>query len=343
MSDAARVEPSGRHESNLHDGSAPRAGHRSSATIEAIAAAIPWLRTNDRGALARTCRRLRDAVAADDLLFTRDISRGAEPRAIPLTRPGKDAHLRPPPHRYVRTSVARLGNGALVDPPDGPGCDCSAPCGPETACPCLAGQSTAQPSLAPSILECGPRCACAAHGCPAALSSRGAQRPCELRWTGDGRGWGLFATADVPPHALVLEYAGEILSTGEARRRLAQYDEARMGHALLVVREVLPSGVTALRTNVDATRVGNAARFVNHACGSAATCVLGVVRRRGSLLPRVGVFAGAGGVGAGQELTFSYCFGAEGEADGPEPERGDRVRCLCGAPDCMGFLPRSEA
>ncbi|KAG2422647.1 hypothetical protein HXX76_015884 [Chlamydomonas incerta] len=75
------------------------------------------------------------------------------------------------------------------------------------------------------------------------------------------------------------------------------------GHALLIVREVLPSGL-ALRLNIDATRLGNVARFLNHSCDGG--CLLPVVvRRRGSLVPGVGLFARRS-IGVGEELTFPY-------------------------------------
>eukprot|EP00198_Chlamydomonas_reinhardtii_P002420 XP_001691756.1 histone methyltransferase [Chlamydomonas reinhardtii] len=77
------------------------------------------------------------------------------------------------------------------------------------------------------------------------------------------------------------------------------------GHALLVVREVLPSGL-ALRLNIDATRLGNVARFFNHSCDGG--CLLPVVvRRRGSLVPGVGLFARRD-ISVGEELTFPYAL-----------------------------------
>ncbi|GBF97713.1 hypothetical protein Rsub_10877 [Raphidocelis subcapitata] len=116
-------------------------------------------------------------------------------------------------------------------------------------------------------------------------------------------------------------------------------------HALLVARLVLPSGAS-LRLNLDATRRGNVARFINHACdGGNLEPVF--VTARGELLPRVALFARRA-IAAGEELTFSY----GGAATGPEAEAGaaaggvvgrrGEVRCQCGAPCCRGFLPRGE-
>ena len=120
------------------------------------------------------------------------------------------------------------------------------------------------------------------------------------------------------------------MTTAEARRREREYDK-RGGAALLVVREHLPSGKACLRVNVDATAVGNAARFINHECGGG-NLAAEVVRETGFLLPRVCFFAERD-VAAGEELTFSY-----GEA----AELGTGRPCFCGSDSCSGFLPREE-
>ncbi|KAL3149147.1 Histone-lysine N-methyltransferase suvr3 [Trebouxia sp. C0010 RCD-2024] len=75
-----------------------------------------------------------------------------------------------------------------------------------------------------------------------------------------------MAAQHIDQGEFVAQYAGELLRNVEADKRLAQYDtnNTDVGHALLVVREVLPSGTACLRFNIDATRIGNIARFFNH-------------------------------------------------------------------------------
>eukprot|EP00884_Botryococcus_braunii_P022971 jgi/Botrbrau1/9358/Bobra.354_2s0015.1 len=121
------------------------------------------------------------------------------------------------------------------------------------------------------------------------------------------KGWAAFAGKDVPLGGFVCLYAGELLSSKEAESRLRDYDAASAsssGHALLVVREILPSGKAALRINIDATRKGNAARFFNHSCDGGNLQPL-VVRSVGDLLPRVALFASRD-IHQGEELTFAY-------------------------------------
>lgn len=100
---------------------------------------------------------------------------------------------------------------------------------------------------------------------------------------------------------------------------------------LQVVREVLPSGSASLRTNIDATRAGNAARFFNHDCGGG-TLALTLVRCAGAPLPRAALFARRG-LARGAELTFRY--GPPSAGGGGSRQR----RCACGASACLGYLP----
>lgn len=104
-----------------------------------------------------------------------------------------------------------------------------------------------------------------------------------------------------------------------------------------VVREWLPSREASIRINIDATRVGNVARFFNHRCGGGTTCPV-VIRRRGELLPVVAMVARED-IAAGDELTFSY----------GEPRRcldeddTKQQSCLCGSSLCGGLLPEQCA
>jgi hypothetical protein len=60
------------------------------------------------------------------------------------------------------------------------------------------------------------------------------------------------------------DYAGEVISTSEAKRRQQQYDEAEGMNYLLVLLEHLPDRV--VRTSIDPTLRGGVARCINHSC-----------------------------------------------------------------------------
>lgn len=101
-----------------------------------------------------------------------------------------------------------------------------------------------------------------------------------------GKGWGLRARRAAERGEFVALYLGEVVSAREARRRWAEYD-CRHANYLLVAREYMcalaPPGRMVTRTApdaelhreskhawvatyVDATRIGNEARFINHSC-----------------------------------------------------------------------------
>lgn len=152
------------------------------------------------------------------------------------------------------------------------GCSCSPVC--DASCPCGMQEPwgrvySAEGCLIPvslgvdvegSLRECGPGCACRGSCTPA----RSGRQPALHLERMPGKGWGVVVDEDLPAGRFVCEYVGERITTEEAGRRLADYDAAARGHALLVFREILPSGQAALRLNIDATRKGNIAAFFNH-------------------------------------------------------------------------------
>uniref|UniRef100_J3L4J0 SET domain-containing protein n=2 Tax=Oryza brachyantha TaxID=4533 RepID=J3L4J0_ORYBR len=184
-----------------------------------------------------------------------------------------------------------------------------------------------------SLRECG-------EGCPCGPScgNRRTQRGITVRlrvMRHRKKGWGLHAAEVLRHGRFVCEYAGELLTTEEARKRQRLYDElasvGKLSPALIVIREHLPSGKACLRVNIDATKVGNAARFINHSCdGGNLHPVL--VRSSGSLLPRLCFFA-ARDINEGEELTFSY---------GDARVRPKGLPCFCGSLCCSGVLPSEE-
>lgn len=125
---------------------------------------------------------------------------------------------------------------------------------------------------------------------------------------------------------------GELLTTKEARRRQKIYDEHAshygISSALLVMREHLPSGKACLRMNIDASRVGNVARFINHSCDGGNLSTI-LVRSSGAFLPRLCFFASKD-IKEGEELTFSY---------GEIRVRAEGLPCFCGSSCCFGILP----
>lgn len=178
--------------------------------------------------------------------------------------------------------------------------------------------------------ECGPSCQCELD-CGNRVSQRGLG--VKLKIVKDvNKGWSLFAHQFIGVATFVCEYAGELLTTEEAKRRQEIYDELslkrKLSPALLVVREHLSSGNVCIRINVDATRIGNVARFINHSCDGGNLFPV-IVRSSGALLPRICFFASRD-IQENEELTFSY---------GEVRLKENGLRCFCGSSSCYGILP----
>ncbi|VVA96364.1 unnamed protein product [Arabis nemorensis] len=184
--------------------------------------------------------------------------------------------------------------------------------------------------------ECGSGCGCGSD-CPNRVTQKGISVRLKIV-RDEKKGWCLYADQFIKKGQFVCEYAGELLTTDESRRRQNIYDKLRstqsFSSALLVIREHLPSGQACLRINIDATRIGNVARFINHSCdgGNLSTVLL---RSSGALLPRLCFFA-ARDIVAEEELSFSY-----GDVHITDKKNGDnkKLNCSCGSSCCIGTLP----
>jgi SET domain-containing protein len=136
-------------------------------------------------------------------------------------------------------------------------------------------------------------------------------------------GSGVFATAPIRRHALVIEYTGELVSHAEAERRYPTDDAAeRPEHTY-----VLQLDETRV---IDANVGGNEARFINHSCAPNLEPIaigdhLWLVALRD--------------IAAGEELGYDYAI----ELDTPHtPAAKRRFPCACGAATCRGTLLRAK-
>ncbi|KAI3988503.1 hypothetical protein MKX01_026317 [Papaver californicum] len=130
------------------------------------------------------------------------------------------------------------------------------------------------------------------------------------------KGWSLYSAQFIPRGEFCMRVC---------RKRQKKYDDlastSQFGSALLVMRQYLPSGNACLRLNIDATRVGNAARFINLPVTVAT-----------SLFPRLCFFASRD-ILDGEELAFSY---------GESMLKAKGLKCFCGSSSCLGALPSEE-
>ncbi|KAL5560222.1 hypothetical protein UlMin_036433 [Ulmus minor] len=175
---------------------------------------------------------------------------------------------------------------------------------------------------------CGERCLnvltsteCTPGHCPCGVDCKNQKfQKCEYAKTKlfktENRGWGLLADENIKAGQFIIEYCGEVISWKEAKRRSQAYEVQGLRDAFIISLNASES--------IDATKKGSLARFINHSCQPNCETrkwnVLGEIR--------VGIFAKQV-IPIGAELGYNYNFEWYG---------GAKVRCLCGAATCSGFL-----
>ncbi|KAF8106890.1 hypothetical protein N665_0130s0057 [Sinapis alba] len=175
---------------------------------------------------------------------------------------------------------------------------------------------------------CGERCLnvitnteCTPGYCPCGVYCKNQKfQKCEYAKTklikSEGRGYGLVAVEDIKEGQFIIEYCGEVISWKEAKRRAQTYETHGVKDAYIISLNASEA--------IDATKKGSLARFINHSCKPNCETrkwnVLGEVR--------VGIFAKES-ISPRTELAYDYNFEWYG---------GTKVRCLCGAVSCSGFL-----
>ncbi|KAJ1967506.1 histone methyltransferase set1, partial [Dimargaris xerosporica] len=127
--------------------------------------------------------------------------------------------------------------------------------------------------------------------------------------------WGLFAMEPIQAADMVIEYVGEVIRQKVADHREKQYERQGIGSSYLF--RLDEDAV------IDATKMGNMARFINHCCQP--NCTARIITVEGH--KRIVIYAKQD-IEAGEEITYDYKF----------PIEKDKIPCLCGAEGCRGTL-----
>jgi hypothetical protein len=134
-------------------------------------------------------------------------------------------------------------------------------------------------------------------------------------------GRGVFALRHIPKGTRIVEYKGELITDAEADRRYSRIHENSPHTMLFSVDDGLV---------IDATRRGNSARWVNHAC--APNCEIDEKNHR--------IFIQAlRAIRPGEELTYDYNLQI-GEKHTKSAKR--EHACQCGSRRCRGTMLGEE-
>lgn len=130
--------------------------------------------------------------------------------------------------------------------------------------------------------------------------------------------WGLFALEPIAAKEMIIEYVGESIRQQVAEHREKSYLRTGIGSSYLFR---IDENVV-----IDATKKGGIARFINHCCNP--SCTAKIIKVEGK--KRIVIYA-LRDIDANEELTYDYKFERE-------TNDAERIRCLCGAPGCKGYL-----
>lgn len=130
--------------------------------------------------------------------------------------------------------------------------------------------------------------------------------------------WGLYALEPIAAKEMIIEYVGESIRQQVAEHRERSYLKTGIGSSYLFRIDE--------NTVIDATKKGGIARFINHCCSP--SCTARIIKVDGK--KRIVIYA-LRDIEANEELTYDYKFERE-------TNDNERIRCLCGAPGCKGYL-----
>lgn len=136
----------------------------------------------------------------------------------------------------------------------------------------------------------------------------------------DKKGYGLLATNDIQQGTFIVEFVGEVIRKEQYRTRSQQvYQNSEHVYAMTLERNYV----------IDAHRMGNLSRFINHSCDPNSEIQKWTV----DSLPRLCVVA-IKDILAGEEVTFDYKFHSFDQSRADE--------CKCGSELCRGVISRKS-
>ncbi|KAM7271446.1 hypothetical protein ACFE04_030660 [Oxalis oulophora] len=292
-------------------------------------------------AIWKTIQQWKDGTTARSGVILQDFTSGTEKIHVSIVN---DVDNEKGPAHF--TYVPSLKYSRPLRPLEGSvGCFCHDECTPgDPNCSCLKknggdmvyaanGNLIAPKGL---IHECGPSCQC-----PAECRNRASQGGLTVRlevFRTKNKGWGLRSLDFIRSGAFIFEYAGEVVNESEAAQLWGENEEDYIFDTTRSYQptEVMPAGFKEtpklpFPMIVNATNVGNVARFMNHSC-SPNVFWQPVSRQNDKECDLHIAFYAIRHIPPMKELTFNYGIVS------PEKSNQRRKRCMCGSPRCRGFF-----
>ncbi|WVZ86601.1 hypothetical protein U9M48_033355, partial [Paspalum notatum var. saurae] len=282
---------------------------------------------------------------SNDNIIIKDLSHGLERVPVPVVN--KISNEWPMSYRYI----SRLGYPRSFRPTPPAGCDCVGGCSDSKKCACAVKNGGEIPfndkrrivAAKPLVYECGPACKC-----PPTCHNRVGQHGLKFRlqvFKTKSMGWGVRTLDFIPSGSFVCEYIGEVLDDEEAQKRTTDEYLFAIGHNYYdeSLWEGLSRSIPSLQKGpgkddeagfaVDASEMGNFAKFINHSCTPNLYAQNVLYDHEDISVPHIMFFA-CDDIRPHQELAYHYNY----KIDQVHDANGNikKKKCLCGSVECDG-------
>lgn len=233
----------------------------------------------------------------------------------------------PPMFKYVSKNVLSA-NFPDIERSAISGCRCEGGCSEKTLC-CPQSEGFEFPYIkihgrevhryidSQKMIECGPGCSCDDDCLNRLTQKKKTVKVCVFKT--EKRGWGLKASDEIKARTYIGEYVGEVLKSADAETREGSH------YLFEVNSEEYDDPIT-----IDAEKLGNLTRFINHSCEPNAHVRYVNLHGGRQEDEKICIFSSRI-IKKGEEIVISY-------SGGQSKKEVSTIKCQCGSSKCKGFV-----